>query len=67
MCVCGAVVFTGPVWEASDVCCAVLYPQGLCELAQGQEALERAYLAARDEHKFLQQGGSRLPPFDPNR
>ncbi|XP_031433909.1 microtubule organization protein AKNA isoform X2 [Clupea harengus] len=41
--------------------------KGLCELAQGQEALERAYLAARDEHKFLQQGGSRLPPFDPNR
>ncbi|XP_041916108.1 microtubule organization protein AKNA isoform X3 [Alosa sapidissima] len=41
--------------------------KGLHELAQGQEALERAYLAAREEHKFLQQTGSRLTPFDPNR
>ncbi|XP_076140910.1 uncharacterized protein akna [Alosa pseudoharengus] len=41
--------------------------KGLHELAQGQEALESAYLAAREEHKFLQQTGSRLTPFDPNR
>ncbi|KAL2099520.1 hypothetical protein ACEWY4_003914 [Coilia grayii] len=41
--------------------------KGLCELSQGQEALEKAYLAAREEHKLIQQTGDRLPPFDPNR
>ncbi|KAM9450375.1 uncharacterized protein akna isoform 1-T1 [Clarias gariepinus] len=42
--------------------------QGLSQLAQGQDSIERAYLAAREKHQQLQrQTGGRLGPFDPDR
>nr|XP_046188243.1 microtubule organization protein AKNA isoform X2 [Oncorhynchus gorbuscha] len=41
--------------------------QGLSQLLQGQDSLERGYLAARDEHRLLLQRGAELGPFDPGR
>lgn len=41
--------------------------QGLSQLAQGLDSLERAYLIARDEHRVLEHRGAEVGPFDPNR
>ncbi|XP_071219827.1 microtubule organization protein AKNA isoform X4 [Salvelinus alpinus] len=41
--------------------------KGLSQLLQGQDSLERGYLAARDEHRLLLQRGAELGPFDPGR
>ncbi|XP_029625013.1 microtubule organization protein AKNA isoform X3 [Salmo trutta] len=41
--------------------------KGLSQLLQGQDSLERGYLATRDEHRFLLQRGAELGPFDPGR
>ncbi|KAF7696761.1 microtubule organization protein AKNA-like [Silurus meridionalis] len=42
--------------------------QGLSQLAQGQESIEKAYLAAREKHQQLQrQTGEKSGPFDPDR
>ncbi|MCI4386894.1 hypothetical protein PGIGA_G00067980 [Pangasianodon gigas] len=42
--------------------------QGLSQLAQGQESIERAYIAAREKHHQLQrQTGGKSGPFDPDR
>ncbi|KAK6316083.1 hypothetical protein J4Q44_G00136070 [Coregonus suidteri] len=38
--------------------------KGLSQLLQGQDSLERGYLAARDEHRVLLQRGAELGPFD---
>ncbi|CAB1332646.1 unnamed protein product, partial [Coregonus sp. 'balchen'] len=41
--------------------------KSLSQLLQGQDSLERGYLAARDEHRLLLQSGAKLGPFDPGR
>uniref|UniRef100_A0A8C7LKT0 AT-hook transcription factor n=1 Tax=Oncorhynchus kisutch TaxID=8019 RepID=A0A8C7LKT0_ONCKI len=41
--------------------------KGLSQLLQGQDSLERGYLAARDEHRLLLQRGAELGPFDSGR
>ncbi|KAL4609384.1 AT-hook-containing transcription factor isoform X2 [Arapaima gigas] len=41
--------------------------KGLSDLAQGQDALERSYLEARDQHRLQQQQGRKTGPFDPDR
>lgn len=41
--------------------------QGLSQLAEGLNSLERGYLLARDEHKLLQQRGAEISHFDPER
>ncbi|KAI4902648.1 hypothetical protein NFI96_028708 [Prochilodus magdalenae] len=42
--------------------------QGLSQLAQGQDSLEKAYLAARDQYQQLQkQKGGKSGQFDPDR
>ncbi|XP_039599030.1 microtubule organization protein AKNA [Polypterus senegalus] len=41
--------------------------QRFCKLRQKQEALERGYLKSREEHQHLQQQGTKLGVFDPNR
>uniref|UniRef100_A0A4W5M2U0 AT-hook transcription factor n=1 Tax=Hucho hucho TaxID=62062 RepID=A0A4W5M2U0_9TELE len=41
--------------------------KGLSQLLQGQDSLERGYLAARDEYRLLLQRGAELGPFDPGR
>ncbi|KAM4719825.1 uncharacterized protein akna isoform 4-T7 [Anableps anableps] len=41
--------------------------QGLSQLSEGLNSLERGYLLARDEHKLLQQKGVETCHFDPER
>ncbi|KPP74630.1 hypothetical protein Z043_106197 [Scleropages formosus] len=41
--------------------------KSLSDLGQEQEALERGYLEARDEHRLLQQQGNESGTFDPDR
>ncbi|XP_041098518.1 microtubule organization protein AKNA isoform X2 [Polyodon spathula] len=41
--------------------------KGFASLRQAQEALERGYLQAREEHRRLQQQGAEPGDFDPNR
>ncbi|XP_063334942.1 microtubule organization protein AKNA isoform X3 [Pelmatolapia mariae] len=41
--------------------------EGMAQLAEGLESLERGYLLARDEHKLLQQRGIEISQFDPER
>ncbi|XP_042251627.1 microtubule organization protein AKNA isoform X1 [Thunnus maccoyii] len=41
--------------------------KGLSQLVQGLDSLERGYLLARDEHKLLQQRGTEISHFDPER
>ncbi|XP_008304145.1 AT-hook-containing transcription factor [Stegastes partitus] len=41
--------------------------EGLAQLSEGLDSLERGYLLARDEHKVLQQRGVEISPFDPER
>lgn len=42
--------------------------QGLSQLAEGLDSLERGYLLAREEHKRLQQQqGAKISHFDPER
>lgn len=42
--------------------------QGLSQLAQGQDSLEKAYLAARDQYQQMQkQTRAKSSPFDPER
>ncbi|XP_034152898.1 microtubule organization protein AKNA isoform X2 [Esox lucius] len=43
------------------------FTKGLSQLLQEQDSLERGYLAARDQHRLLQQRGAKLGPFDPDR
>ncbi|KAM3600321.1 uncharacterized protein V6R79_021480 [Siganus canaliculatus] len=41
--------------------------QGLCQLADGLDSLEKGYLLMRDEQKLLLQGGTEATHFDPER
>ncbi|XP_056147176.1 microtubule organization protein AKNA [Lampris incognitus] len=41
--------------------------KGLSQLVQGLDSLEKGYLAARNEHRLLQQRGVQIGSFDPNR
>ncbi|XP_027134409.1 AT-hook-containing transcription factor isoform X3 [Larimichthys crocea] len=41
--------------------------EGVSQLAEGLDSLERGYLLARDEHKVLQQRGAEISHFDPER
>ncbi|XP_049593127.1 uncharacterized protein akna isoform X1 [Syngnathus scovelli] len=43
------------------------FQQGLAELYQGLDSLEKGYLSARREHKVLQEQGAEHGHFDPNR
>ena len=41
--------------------------QGLSQLSDGLQYLERGYLLAKDEHKLLVQQQKESSPFDPER
>ncbi|KAM6975905.1 LOW QUALITY PROTEIN: uncharacterized protein akna [Tautogolabrus adspersus] len=41
--------------------------EGVSQLAEGLDSLERGYLMARDEHKLLLQQGAEIGYFDPER
>lgn len=41
--------------------------QGVSQLTEGLDSLERGYLLARDQHKLLQQQGAEISHFDPER